>query len=226
MRRQLRVHGVNGRHAFGVAALLCASAAEARAADGAWGLSLELPLLSAAQLDGSPRHDNPDAPEIDRGSVRVGPVVDERDYGPQVPALLGLSYASSAAWRIGLRAGYAATCFDGGDGGDPGSSWQLEPFAGYTFSSGSRLRPFLGAGPLIAHTCTGNAIDQGTALLFGLHAGGGAEYLIGDWLSIDASLRGLASWGQYVFYSHGETGSRWDIASLRVGAQLGVTVWF
>lgn len=217
---------MSGFHALGVAALLGASPTTALAGDGTWGASLELPLLSVAQLDGSPRHDNPDAPRIDRSSTRVGPVVDEQDYGPQVPALLGFAYESSAAWRFGLRAGYAATCFDGGDGGETGSSWQLEPFAGFAFSSGARLRPFVGAGPLLAHTCTGNTSDQGTALLFGLHAGGGAEFRVVDWLSIDASLRGLASWGQYVFYSNGETGLRWDVASLRLGAQLGATVWF
>jgi hypothetical protein len=215
-------------HRFYVAALIGASPATALAGDGTWGASLELPLLSVAQLDGTPRHDNPDEPRIDRSSVRVGPVVDEKDYGPQVVALLGLTYESSAAWRVGLRAGYAATCYDGGDGsvGETGGSWQVEPFAGYGFAKGARLRPFLAAGPLLAHTCTGDTIDQGTALLFGLHAGGGAEYLVADWLSIDASLRGLASWGQYVFYSHGEVGLRWDMSSLRVGAQLGATVWF
>jgi len=217
---------VSGLHALGVAALIAASSAPALGGEGTWGVSLELPLLSAAQLDGSPRHDNPDAPKIDRSSMRVGPVIDEQDYGPQVPALLGLNYESSAAWRVGLRAGYAATCYDGGDGGETGSSWQLEPFAGYAFSRGARLRPFVSAGPLLAHTCTGDVIDQGTALLFGLHVGGGAEVLVADWLSLDASLRGLASWGQYAFYSHGETGLRWDVASLRIGAQLGATVWF
>jgi len=225
-RQQYSLHSVSGLHALGVAALIAASSAPALGGEGTWGVSLELPLLSAAQLDGSPRHDNPDAPKIDRSSMRVGPVIDEQDYGPQVPALLGLNYESSAAWRVGLRAGYAATCYDGGDGGETGSSWQLEPFAGYAFSRGARLRPFVSAGPLLAHTCTGDVIDQGTALLFGLHVGGGAEVLVADWLSLDASLRGLASWGQYAFYSHGETGLRWDVASLRIGAQLGATVWF
>ena len=226
IRLQSAVHSVSGLHALGVAALIGASPASALAGEGTWGVTLELPVLSAAQLDGSPRQDNPEAPKLDRSSLRVGPVVDEQDYGPQVPALLGVHYESSAAWRVGLRAGYAATCYDGGEGGETGSSWQLEPFAGYAFSSGARLRPFLGAGPLLAHTCTGDTLDQGTALLFGLHLGGGAEYRVVDWLSIDASLRGLASWGQYVFYSHGETGVRWDMASLRMGAQLGATVWF
>jgi len=209
-----------------LALLLGARAAQGDDGTGSWGISLELPVLSAAQLGGSPRHDNPDAGDIRRTSVRVGPMVDEKDYGPQVPALLGLTYEGRASWRLGLRAGFAATCFGGGQSGEPGVSWQFEPFAGYAFLAGARLRPFLSGGPLLAHTCTGNAIDQGTALLFGLQLGGGAEYRFSDWLSVDASLRGLSSWGQYVFYSHGETGQRWDIASLRLGAQLGATLWF
>ena len=105
IRLQSAVHSVSGLHALGVAALIGASPASALAGEGTWGVTLELPVLSAAQLDGSPRQDNPEAPNLDRSSLRVGPVVDEQDYGPQVPALLGVHYESSAAWRVGLRAG-------------------------------------------------------------------------------------------------------------------------
>jgi hypothetical protein len=199
----------------------------ARAASDLVGVTLELPLLNMMRFKGEPQSDNDLGEPLEHTGVRVGPWIDEADHGPQVLGLIGLT-VSGESLRWGMRAGFAPTCLDGGDGGDGGKdvSWQVEPFLGHAFQSPGRVRPFVEAGPSLAHTCSGNTFDQGTALLFGLHACGGAEYQLSDRISLQLALRGLASWGKYVFYSHGETGQRWSASDLRLGAQLGLTFWF
>jgi hypothetical protein len=190
-----------------------------------WGFSLELPVLDGVSFHGTRRADNPDAEPISRQHLRLGPLMDDSDPGAQVVGMLGATYETAWSARFGARLGFAPTCWGSDPAGETHSNWRLEPFAGYAFRSGAALRPFIEGGPLLASTCTGNELDQATAFRYGLHVGAGADYRVHDNVSLQLTLRQLASWGQYVYYSHGETGQRWDSSDLRTSVQFGVTVW-
>jgi opacity protein-like surface antigen len=190
-----------------------------------WGFSLELPVLDGVSFNGTPRSDNDGAAPISRQHLRVGPLIDGGDYGAQVVGMLGATYESARSIRLGARLGFAPTCWGSDPAGETHSNWRLEPFAGYAFRRESALRPFIEGGPLLASTCTGNELDQGTAFRFGLHLGAGVDYRVHDNVSLQLSMRQLASWGQYVYYSNGETGQRWDSTDLRTSAQFGFTFW-
>lgn len=208
--------------------MLCTGATVAPAAlaePSGLGFSLELPLLNVTHFDADPRWDNPDGEPFERNLWRVGPAIDERDVGPQVLGLVGITYATSFSARFGGRIGFAPTCWDGGPGGESHTNWQVEPFAGYAFLAGFALRPFAEVGPVLAQTCSGDRLDQGTSTRYGFHASGGLDYRAHDSFSLQLSFRHMATWGQYVYYSNGETGLRWDGTDHRSGAQLGVTFW-
>jgi hypothetical protein len=208
--------------ALGLAAAASPTASADPAAEPArFNLGLELPLLTVLRFEAEEQLSR--GGSVEHSDVTVGPLLYEDDNGAQVPLMVAFAVRFHGDFRAGLRAGVGILCFDGPSSGEQGKdlNWQAEPFAGYTFMADSRLAPYVAAGPLVAHSCTGTTSDQRRSTLFGLHAGPGVRYALVESLFAYSELRVRSSWGKHTFLSHGETPRDFDAFDLRAQWILG-----